>query len=61
MNSAARSVKVVRQTIGRWRDSYPANSLHFLFHHLRAGRPHSFDGAQRAKITALACSQPPLG
>ena len=27
----------------------------------RSGRPLEFDGTQRAKITALACSQPPAG
>lgn len=27
----------------------------------RSGRPVQIDGKQRAKITALACSQPPEG
>jgi transposase len=32
-----------------------------LFDRARSGRPVRIDGAQRAKITALACSTPPEG
>jgi len=32
-----------------------------LFDKARSGRPIRIDGAQRAKITALACSTPPEG
>ena len=32
-----------------------------LFDQPRSGRPIEIDGKQRAKITALACSQPPEG
>jgi len=32
-----------------------------LFDQARSGRPIRIDGAQRAKITALACSTPPEG
>jgi len=32
-----------------------------LFDRARSGRPIRIDGAQRAKITALACSAPPEG
>lgn len=32
-----------------------------LFDQARSGRPIRIDGAQRAKITALACSAPPSG
>lgn len=32
-----------------------------LYDQPRAGRPAEIDGQQRAKITALACSQPPKG
>ena len=32
-----------------------------LFDQARSGRPIRIDGAQRAKITALACSAPPEG
>ena len=32
-----------------------------LFDQPRSGRPIRIDGAQRAKITALACSAPPAG
>jgi hypothetical protein len=32
-----------------------------LFDQPRSGRPPEIDGAQRAKVTALACSDPPAG
>jgi len=61
LSAAAQNVKVVQQTIGRWRDAYLENGLQFLFDKERAGRPHKFDGLQRAQITALACSAAPSG
>lgn len=61
LSAAARRANVVEQTIGRWRDAYLESGLQFLFDQERSGRPHRFDGAQRARITALACSGAPLG
>lgn len=58
---AAYSVKVVPQTLSRWRDAYLDGGLQFLFDSRRAGRPHKFDGTERGRITALACSVAPLG
>jgi transposase len=61
LSAAAQNVLVVHQTVRRWRDAYLANGLQFLLDQERAGRPHKFDGVQRAKITALACSVAPSG
>lgn len=61
LNCAARNAQVVPQTLARWRDAYLASGLEFLFDTERSGRPHKFDGSQRARITALACSSAPLG
>lgn len=47
--------------IARWRDSYKASGLKCLHDAPRSGRPIEIDGTQRAKITALACSDAPEG
>ena len=49
------------QTVAAWRDNYVARGLECLQDAPRSGRPVRIDGAQRAKITALACSTPPEG
>jgi len=61
LSAAAQNVKVVSQTVSRWRDAYLESGLQFLFDRERAGRPHKFDGNQRARLTALACSAAPRG
>lgn len=61
LSAAARSIKVSQQTLSRWRTDYLDGGLQFLLDRARAGRPHKFDGRQRARITALACSEAPLG
>ena len=61
LSNGAKGVKVTLQTVLRWRDAYLASGLQFLFDKPRLGRPHKFDGVQRAKLTALACSNPPAG
>lgn len=48
-------------TLLSWRDKYNANGLNFLEDQPRSGRPIEIDGLQRAKITALACSESPEG
>lgn len=52
---------VVYQTVAVWRDKYFQSGLDFLTDKKRSGRPPVFDGRQRAKITALACSDAPEG
>ena len=44
-----------------WRDHYKEQGLKCLEDAQRSGRPIEIDGVQRAKITALACSQAPAG
>jgi len=56
--------KIVRATIptvSGWAAKYLKNGLEVLQDQPRSGRPIEIDGAQRAKITALACSTPPEG
>lgn len=48
-------------TIFNWAKKYRSQGLTFLDDKPRAGRPVSLSGEDRAKITALACSEPPEG
>jgi transposase len=57
----AQTLAVTYQTVAAWRDSYHDRGLDALHDQARSGRPIRIDGAQRAKITALACSTPPAG
>lgn len=49
------------QTVSRWAKVYEAEGLSCLYDKKRSGRPVSINGEQRAKITALACSEAPEG
>lgn len=57
----AEIVGVVIQTVSTWARKYKESGLEFLNDKPRPGRPTVIDGLQRAKITALACSDPPEG
>lgn len=57
----AQIVGVVIQTVSNWANKYQESGLDFLTDKPRPGRPIVIDGLQRAKITALACSDPPEG
>jgi len=57
----AQTLAVTYQTVAAWRDSYHERGLDALHDQARSGRPVRIDGAQRAKLTALACSTPPEG
>lgn len=59
--SVAETVGTTYQTVSTWATKYKAEGLECLLDKPRSGRPIKFDGAQRAKITALACSEPPEG
>jgi transposase len=61
LNKIAASLGVVYQTVADWRDKYFVNGLDFLIDKKRPGRPIKFNGEERAKITALACSDTPDG
>lgn len=48
-------------TVLGWSKKYKSEGLTFLDDKPRPGRPIGLSGADRAKITALACSEPPKG
>lgn len=48
-------------TLSAWAKAYQESKLSFLNEAPRSGRPVKFDGVERAKVTALACSQAPQG
>jgi len=59
--AVAATLQVTYPTVSTWRDRYTANGLACLDDAPRSGRPIEIDGTQRAKITALACSDAPDG
>lgn len=48
-------------SISGWAKGYNESGLQVLYDQPRPGRPIEIDGEQRAKITALACSEAPEG
>lgn len=61
LQAVAQSVESAYLTIRTWRDKYKEEGLKCLQEKPRGGRPIKFNGNQRAKITALACSPAPDG
>jgi putative transposase len=61
LTAVAQTLQVTSYSVSLWRDSYNTSGLVFLHDKPRSGRPLLIDGLQRAKVTALACSQPPEG
>ena len=61
LGAVAESLGVSRATVANWRDSYSERGLQCREDAPRSGRPIRIDGTQRAKITALACSEAPAG
>ena len=59
--AVAKTVGTTYCTLSTLATKYKKEGLECLFDKPRSGRPIKFDGAQRAKITALACSEPPKG
>jgi putative transposase len=57
----AATLQITYPTVASWRDAYNATGLSCLDDAPRSGRPTEIDGTQRAKITALACSEAPKG
>lgn len=57
----AQTLGVTHQTASNWQSRYNSQGLSSLKDAARSGRPVEFDGNLRAKITALACSDPPEG
>jgi len=48
-------------TISKWAKRYSVEGLTMLYDKPRSGRPIGLSGEERAKVTALACSEPPVG
>jgi len=59
--AVSRTLQVTIQTLSIWATQYAERGLKMLRDQHRKGRPVEIDGNQRAKITALACSEPPEG
>ncbi len=60
--AAGRAVGLSRQTVSELRRRYEAGGWQFaLTEAPRSGTPPRFDGAQRAALTALACTPAPTG
>jgi transposase len=55
------TLQVTNPTVSSWRDRYRTSGLAGLDDAPRSGRPLEIDGEQRAKLTALACSDAPEG
>lgn len=61
LTAVAATLDVTLVTVAAWRAKYHASGLACLQDAPRSGRPIRIDGAQRAQITALACSDAPAG
>jgi putative transposase len=61
LRAVAETLGMNYNTVATWRDHYQARGLAALQDRPRSGRPVELEGEQRAKITALACSEAPAG
>jgi len=59
--AVAETLQVSIASVSSWAKAYRARGLQVLQDQPRSGRPIVIDGQQRAKITALACGEPPEG
>ena len=59
--SVAQTVGATKQVVSIWAKKYRENGLAGLEDKPIPGRPATLSGAERAKITALACSDAPEG
>lgn len=57
----SKMLQISYPTILDWATKYRNEGLKFLDDKPRPGRPPGISGADRAKITAIACSEPPSG
>ena len=48
-------------SLGKWAKRYKLEGLKMLYDKPRSGRPIGISGEDRAKVTALACTEPPEG
>lgn len=59
--AVSKTLQVSQITLSTWAKKYQETGLQVLADKPHSGRPIKIDGNQRAKITALACSDPPEG
>ena len=59
--AVSKTLQVTQTTLSTWAQKYREMGLQMLTDKPRSGRPIEIDGNQRAKLTALACSDPPEG
>ena len=59
--AVSKSLQVSIPTLSSWAEKYREIGLQVLVDQPRSGRPVEINGDQRAKVTALACSDPPAG
>lgn len=57
----SKTLQVSIPTLSTWTEKYRESGLQVLADKPRSGRPIEIEGNQRAKVTALACSDPPEG
>ncbi|GAB4029259.1 helix-turn-helix domain-containing protein [Spirosoma gilvum] len=57
----AQTLDVNYNTLSNWAAKYQTQQLGFLADKPRSGRPIVIEAPQRAKLTALACQQAPVG
>ncbi len=61
LETVAKHQNLTNDTIATLRNRYQAQGVGCLQDAPRSGRPVEIDGSQRAQITALACSEAPVG
>ena len=61
MVAVAKTLGVSYPSVLAWRNKYLERGLECLYDAPRSGRPVAISGKQRAKVTALACSDAPKG
>lgn len=59
--AVSKTIQVTNTTLSTWAAKYQESGLQVLVDKPRSGRPIEIDGNQRAKVMALACSDPPEG
>jgi transposase len=59
--AVSKTLQVTIPTLSTWAALYKEKGLKVLEDKHRTGHPIEIDGEQRARITALACSDPPEG
>jgi len=59
--ASQKKLKTSHITLSVWAKKYKESGLDFLKDKARSGRPQGLSGEDRAKITALACTDAPKG